>query len=127
MKIDGPQNNGPLGSLREYMADPWKFVNRCHEKYGHRVKLRMLHQRAYLLSHPDDITAILQENPAHFVKGRTFKKLKLLLGDGLITSEGELWKRQNRLMRPVFGVKHIMAFVPSIQKIIENHCDWGIC
>lgn len=85
----------------------------------------MLHQRAYLLSHPDDIQAILQENADAFAKGRSFKKLKLLLGDGLITSEGELWKKQNRLMRPVFGLKHMLELVPAIQDIIRQHCQWS--
>lgn len=124
MEIKGPNATGPLGSLREYVRDPWAFVNKCHREYGHRVKLRMLHQRAYLLSHPDDILGVLQENAESFVKGRTFQKLKLLLGEGLITSEGELWKKQNRLMRPVFGIKHMMNLVPSIQEIIEQHCVW---
>jgi cytochrome P450 len=122
--IKGPNKGGVLGDIREYMGDPWAFVNDCHEKYGHRVKLRMLHQRAFLISHADDIMAILQEKPDSFVKGRTFKKLKLLLGEGLITSEGENWKKQNRLMRPVFGLKHMYNLVPSIQQIIMHHCQW---
>lgn len=124
MDIKGPNKGGVLGDIREYMGDPWAFVNDCHEKYSHRVKLRMLHQRAYLISHADDIMAILQEKPDSFVKGRTFKKLKLLLGEGLITSEGEMWKKQNRLMRPVFGLKHMYNLVPSIQQIIQDHCQW---
>ncbi len=124
MDIKGPNKGGVLGDIREYMGDPWAFVNDCHEKYGHRVKLRMLHQRAFLISHADDIMAILQEKPDSFVKGRTFKKLKLLLGEGLITSEGENWKKQNRLMRPVFGLKHMYNLVPSIQQIIMHHCQW---
>lgn len=125
MKPRGPETLSPLGSLRDYARDPWAFVNDCHQKYGHRVRLRMLHQRAYLISHPDDIQAILQENADSFVKGRTFKKLKLLLGDGLITSEGDLWKKQNRLMRPVFGIKHMLDLVPAIQEIIHKHCQWS--
>jgi cytochrome P450 len=124
MKIDGPNNGGILGDIRDYIRDPWAFVHECHQKYGHRVRLRMLHQRAYLISHADDIMAILQENPDAFAKGRTFKKLKLLLGEGLITSEGEGWKKQNRLMRPIFGLKHIMDLAPSIQEIIAHHCQW---
>lgn len=124
MEIKGPKTSSPLGSLRDYARDPWAFVNKCHREYGHRVKLRMLHQRAYLLSHPEDILGVLQENADSFAKGRTFKKLKLLLGEGLITSEGDLWKKQNRLMRPVFGIKHMMNLVPSIQDIIQNHCTW---
>src|SRR5690606_313284 len=49
---------------------------------------------------------------------------KLLLGEGLITSEGDFWKKQNRLMRPVFGLKNIYNLVPDIQAIIEAQCDW---
>ncbi|MBY0516405.1 MAG: cytochrome P450 [Bacteriovoracaceae bacterium] len=125
MEIKGPKANGILGSLKDYSRDPWQFVNDCHEKYGHRVKVRMLHQRAYLLSDPADISEVLQTQSEAFVKGRTFKKLKLVLGEGLITSEGEKWKRQNRLMRPVFGIKHILNLVPSINAVIKEHCQWS--
>lgn len=125
MKIDGPEQRLITGNLREYISDPWGFVNRCHQQFGHRTQVRMLHQRAYLLSHPDDTSAILQQHSECFKKGRTFSKLKMLLGEGLITSEGELWKRQNRLMRPIFGIKNIMGFVSSIDKIIHDHCHWS--
>ena len=125
MEVKGPNHGGMLGDVRAYLRDPWAFVNDCHVRFGHRVKLRMVHQRAYLLSHAQDIMAVLQEHPDSFAKGRTFKKLKLLLGEGLITNEGDAWKRQSRLMRPVFGHKNIHQLVPSIQAIIDEHCRWG--
>jgi len=119
-----PKKQFLLGHLVPYIKDPWGFVNHCHQAYGERVELKMLNQRVLLLANPADIHTVLQTKAEAFAKGRTFQKLKLLLGEGLITSEGEIWRRQNRLMRPVFGVKNIQNLVPAIEAIIKSHCRW---
>ena len=113
-----------LGHLLPYLSDPWAFVNKITESSGSRVQLKMLNKRVFLLSNPTDITEVLQNHAEHFSKGRTFKKLKLLLGEGLITSEGSLWRHQNKMMRPVFSIKNILNQKDVIQQVVQKHCRW---
>jgi cytochrome P450 len=113
-----------LGHLLPYLSNPWVFVNKITESNGSRVQLKMLNKTVFLLSNPADITDVLQNHAEHFTKGRTFKKLKLLLGEGLITSEGSLWRRQNKMMRPVFSIKNILNQKDVIQQVVQKHCRW---
>jgi cytochrome P450 len=53
-------------------------------------------QPIYLLSHPDHIKHVLQDNHLNYGKGKLYNAMKRLLGEGLVTSEGETWHRQRR-------------------------------
>jgi Cytochrome P450 len=55
-----------------------------------------------LLTHPEDIEDVLVTNASNFVKSRNYRVLKLVLGNGLLTSEGAFWQRQRKLARPSF-------------------------
>ena len=71
-------------------------------QYGDIVYFHVGPQRVFLLNHPDLIRDVLVTHDANFVKGRGLERAKLLLGEGLLTSEGDLHRRQRRLMQPAF-------------------------
>jgi len=78
------------------------FVRGMRE-YGDIVHFRMLVRHVYLVSAPEGVKHVLVDHTAKYSKGTGIQKLgALLLGDGLLTSEGELWKRQRRLAQPAF-------------------------
>jgi enediyne biosynthesis protein E7 len=56
----------------------------------------------WVFNHPDDIRRILITNYRNYTKGVGFDRIKILLGNGIIVSEGEFWKRQRRMMQPTF-------------------------
>jgi cytochrome P450 len=74
----------------------------------------------YLLNHPDHIESVLVSNSHNFVKGRTLRASRALLGDGLLTSEGEFWRRQRRLMQPAFHREHITSFANTIVEFAQR-------
>jgi cytochrome P450 len=95
---------GPPGShlwqFRPALADPLRFLTDM-SRYGGVVMLRR--DKSYLVSDPDAIGRIFQDNHFNYVKGeRYIRALEPLFGHGLLTSEGELWRRQRRLIQPVF-------------------------
>jgi len=88
-----------------------EFIVGVSREYGDVVKYRMAHWTWYQVNHPDGVQRILQENHRNYTKGSmTLGIMKPVAGDGLFTSEGELWLRQRRLMQPVFHRRRIAAF-----------------
>lgn len=56
----------------------------------------------WVFNHPADVRRILIANHRNYTKGVGFDRIKMLLGNGIIVSEGEFWKRQRRMMQPTF-------------------------
>src|SRR3977135_785526 len=56
----------------------------------------------YVIHHPDDVKRVLVSNHRNYTKGVGLDRVKILLGKGIMTSEGELWRRQRYMMEPCF-------------------------
>jgi cytochrome P450 len=116
----GPRGSPLLGNLPELRRDPLEFLTRCSRQYGDVVRYRVLHVTAYLLSRPDYIEAVLTGSPTHFAKGRTLQAARTLLGDGLLTSEGETWRQQRRRVQPGFHREKLEAYAPFVVQCAER-------
>ncbi len=81
----------------------WKYFRR----YGEVVSLPIAGRNMILLSHPDHVRYVLNENRENYVKGVTYDSFRLLAGTGLVSSEGAFWKRQRKLAQPAFHHKQI--------------------
>jgi cytochrome P450 len=64
----------------------------------------------WLINHPDDVKRVLVSNHKNYTKGLGLDRVKILLGHGIMTSEGELWKRQRYMMQPSFHRRVITEF-----------------
>lgn len=101
--------------LKEYRKDPIAYFTYLFKKNGHRTELQVLNKKVMVLTHPEDVMHILKDNHAAYSKGRTTKAMKDFLGDGLITSEGDTWRKQHRLIRPVMNPKNIYDLAAKMQ------------
>jgi len=106
----GPKGHLLGDNVREYAKDPLGFLSGCARVYGDVVQLRFMGQTVYLLSDPGLIEYVLVENNRNFTKTRILKRNRRLLGDGLLISEGEFWRRQRRLAQPAFHRKRVDAY-----------------
>ncbi|MDQ3908371.1 MAG: cytochrome P450 [Acidobacteriota bacterium] len=109
----GPRLASPVARVRGYVAfrrDPLSFLTRLAREHGDIVHFRVGNQHAYLLNHPDLIRDALVTNQDCFHKGRALQRSKRLLGEGLLTSEGERHRRQRRLAQPAFHKKRIDSY-----------------
>ncbi len=69
---------------------------------------------AYVINHPDDVKRVLVSNHANYSKGFGLDRVKMLLGNGLVTSEGEFWRGQRYMMQPMFHRRVITQFAQVI-------------
>jgi len=105
-----------LGVLPQAKQAPLDFFLRAALDYGDVVQMDMGPSRLILVSHPEQIRYILQDNPQNFPKG--YDRVRTLLGHGLLASEGELWKNQRRLMQPAFNRPALADLVPTIEHAV---------
>jgi cytochrome P450 len=106
-----PKGNFLLGHLTEYRKNPLGFLTACARDYGDIVALRLLGSRVYLLNHPRYIEAVLSDD-TNFIshKGMRLRPTQCLLGNGLLTSDGNFWRGQRRIAQPAFHHARIVAY-----------------
>jgi cytochrome P450 len=98
-----------VDNLAEYSQDPLGFMTRCAREFGEIVPLRFGNQLSCLLTNPDHISEVLKDRIL-FVKARDTRGLRVILGEGLLTSEGDFWQQQRRLSQPVFHQQRIECY-----------------
>jgi len=106
-----------LGNLHQMKANPFQALCDWQRDYGDLVSFRLAIRHFYLISHPKLIEQALIKQSDIFVKMYDPKKptgLALVLGQGLVTSQGDLWQRQRRLMQPVFQRSNLASLLPQI-------------
>jgi cytochrome P450 len=80
----------------------------------YRVFVPARRSYTYVIHHPDDVKRVLVANHRNYTKGMGLDRVKILLGKGLMTSEGELWKRQRYMMQPLFHRRVMGEFAQVI-------------
>lgn len=120
-----PQVKGDflLGNLLQIKADTFQAFCDWQRDYGDLLGFRLGPRQFYLLSHPKLIEQALIKQSDVFVKMYNPKKpngLALVLGQGLITSQGELWQRQRRLMQPVFQRSNLALLLQQMVKAADD-------
>ena len=91
-------------------------------RYGRAAHYRILFRDVVLLHDPSDIREVLVDKAASFGKDRTQKRMKILLGEGLITSDGEAHKRGRRIAAPAFHRQRIQRYAGQIVEIADTLC-----
>jgi cytochrome P450 len=107
----GPRGHPLLGSLPEARRDPIKLFLKSFRDHGEVVRFRFGPMVAHLVSSPSGVNHILAENNKNYGKQtRGYASLRYVLGNGLLTAEGEFWKRQRRIAQPAFHRQRIASF-----------------
>ncbi|MEX0786183.1 MAG: cytochrome P450 [Dehalococcoidia bacterium] len=112
--VPGPSSYWPLGQLAELQRDSTGMLERLVRTYGDIVRFRIFIWQNYLIAHPDHIKHVLQENPQNYHKGFLYEFLKPVVGEGLLTSEDEFWKRQRRIAQPAFHRKVLASLASAM-------------
>ena len=104
---DGPRAGGRLASIRwglPLLLDPVGTVGRRFARYGDAYRVPQGDHALYVFRDPQHVHDVLVGRAAAFDKQHVaFHRLSTVLGDALLTSEGERWRRQRRLVQPAFA------------------------
>jgi cytochrome P450 len=106
----GPKARLITGHLHDFRAGSLEFLALCAREYGDFVPLRMGFKKILLVSDPDAIEEVLLTRSRDYHKHFGLKMTTMLLGNGLLTSEGDFWLRQRRLAQPAFHRDRIQAY-----------------
>jgi cytochrome P450 len=115
----GPRGSPLAGSAFDFLRDFLGTAYGAMLEYGDVVRFVMgppgpLRTTAYGVFHPDGVQRVLAGASERYGKAGdpVLAELRWLLGDGLLTSEGERWRRQKRLIQPLFTRKRVAGYVP---------------
>src|SRR4051794_14455535 len=98
----GPDRRGSLRLIGERRRDPLGMFARLRDEYGPVVGFRLGPLDMLLVTEPDLVGEVFTTHASRVRKGRILEGARALLGDGLLTSEGEHHRRQRRLIQPAF-------------------------
>jgi cytochrome P450 len=116
----GPKGHFLLGHIPDYRRDQLGFLERCSREYGDIVRLRLGYHRIFLVNHPDAIEEVLVTKSRSFIKHFALRLTPLLLGNGLLLSEGDFYLRQRRMVQPAFNRARLATYAPIMVDAAQN-------
>ena len=116
----GPKGFSFLKSLPGYYSDPIRFFANLRQQYGDIVRLEGLGYCAHLLTQPEHIKYVLQDNARNYHLGAVFDETTKVVGRGLTTNNGQSWLKQRRMVQSAFNHQHIDEYGKIIISTAES-------
>jgi enediyne biosynthesis protein E7 len=114
----GPAEGFDLGGSDESLARLRRYFVEFGDIYRVFAPGRGVYN--YVINHPDHIKRVLLSNHRNYTKGEGMDRVKILLGNGIMTSEGDFWRRQRRMMQPSFHRRVIDQFSALIRSVNDK-------
>ncbi len=119
----GPKGRFLIGSADRISNERIPFLMSLRREFGEVSRFTVWGQEIYLVSRPDYVKEILVTNHKNFHKSKALEVAKYILGEGLLTSEENLHKRQRRMMQPAFHSQRIHAYGEIMIEYAARHAD----
>ncbi len=116
----GPGRLPTLQTLRRLMKDPLELLENLVAQYGDLFIFRLGPAKICVLNQPEAVEEVLVHQAGKLVKGRLLERSRRLLGQGLLTSEGELHKEQRKLITPAFHRQRLTGYAASMSAEAEE-------
>ena len=117
--LEGPPGLIGARNLLRFATDQLTFLRDLTDRYGDIVEIKLLGRPWFLVNHPDDIETVFVKHARVMGRDDYASVLERALGLGLLTSEGELWKRQRKLMSQAFVPKRIQSYADTMSQVTE--------
>ncbi len=107
-----------MGSAPKMRRDPLGLLTEARRLHGDFVRFRLGPYRICLLAHPDYIGHVLQKNPRNYLKDG-YEHIKIV-GNGLLSSEGDFWRGQRRVVQPAFHRERLRNLAETMTETTEK-------
>ncbi|AEI47158.1 cytochrome P450 [Runella slithyformis] len=120
--IPQAKKNPFFGNTPDFVRNPLRFLEKMQKEFGHVgvVKLSLVNRDFFLVLTPEDTKHVLQENNRNYHKSEAYKVLAIFLGNGLLTSEGDFWRRQRKLTQPAFYKQRLALMVEMMNREVAT-------
>ncbi len=108
-----PQNSS-LKNLKVFQKDPLSYMNKAVTESGSPVDLHLPMGDFVLLNDPEQFAQVFSKERTHYAKSRGYKEIALVLGNGLLTSEGDEWHEQRKALQPSFHKNELRKLLPAL-------------
>jgi len=123
----GPKGLPWIGTSFMASRDSTRLLERWQHQYGDIVFYRFMNFPIYVLFHPQHVEQVLLGKTGHFVKGMTSRSNPELFGNGLLTSDGEFWRRQRRLTNPAFHRESLARYAEiTVEEAVKLTQSWKL-
>jgi cytochrome P450 len=115
-----PPGHWLWGHQLQRQSDPLGLYLKARQQLGDVVRFRMGYVHVEQLTHPDHVKHVLADASARYTKGTVFDKTRPLVGNGLLTAEGDFWKRLRRLAQPAFHKERLASLATMMTDTISE-------
>lgn len=122
-RAPGPKGLPFLGNILPALRDPIAMFLDARQTFGDVVRFRFGPFDYYLVNDPEIVRHVLVENAEGYTKSRNYLGLRIVLGDGLLLSEGDHWRRQRRLAQPAFHRSRLAGFAEQMARATRDHLE----
>lgn len=105
-----------FGFMWSMLRSPLEALTRLAQEQGDMARAKFRRRDLYLVNHPNFIEQVLVRQQDNFIKGPSLQRAKIILGDGLLTSEGRAHLEQRRGLQPAFQYKRVQQSLPVISE-----------
>jgi cytochrome P450 len=123
LRPPGPKPHFLIGNLPLAGRAPLDIFSQWAADYGDIFYYRAAWLHVYFLNRPDLIEYVLVRNSQNFLKDRVIQNSRWLLGSGLLTAEGESWKRQRRIIQPAFSRERLATYAQHMTSAAAEMLD----
>jgi cytochrome P450 len=119
-KMPGPRGVRLVRALLRMRTDVLGTFAEQVREHGDAVRFALGPRGLVLLNHPDHVAHVLQRNAPAYKRSANYRELGLVLGQGLLNSEGRLWQRQRRLIQPLFHRHQVAQIAPLVTRLTQE-------
>ena len=119
--VPGPRGLPILGVMPEMVRDMLGLFTKTARNHGGIAQFKLLGKPYLLVTEPDYVKYILQDNYHNYIRGRSVETGRVLLGNGLPLTDGDFWLRERRLLQPAFHRERLEKLAITAGKFIDLH------